>query len=604
MALDTSIPLSNLLRPHIQSPAESFGFEQQVKQARFEDQQRQQKMQQDQFMRKMASDPNNLDPMTGGWKLDAIMKAGSVMGSEWTQKAVQGRIGILDKVSEMQSRADKDRIQRAKLAASWQSDIYKRGADKMQSIKKTGASDAEAYAQAKTWMMTEMENMRASGQALTDYGADDAHVERYKGSIPNSYDEMLAAGMRINELSKSLEAMQTGQPAPAPAAPEGPQIGVPKQQGEPQVTTLADTSAGNVPAQQPTAQTGAVTLDKIEQAPTLVEENQPEVNSAKLRKQAKDEETKADEEQKAGRINNAKTLRAQAKEHMSEADRLVKQAQTDDRLAQNAEKEARLKEKDKQNVLKAEINQSALPQDTVDRIAKQVVAGDHQAMVGLAKNQKALAQVMDGVTKEMQRQGKTPVEISQATANYRALTAAAKTTAIQEANIGGVIEELKMATPIAERALQDVTRTGFKPVNEIIKISASNWSPEEKAFMAANRTLQTYYSQIISRGAPTVHSSEEAEKLLNTADSPEMYRATIAMIRLEADIALEAKRKFRKSLLSEMTGEEKKIFEPIKEYEKVIEAMRKSPVGGIPKPVTPMGAGTQPPKTIKWNDLR
>jgi hypothetical protein len=53
----------------------------------------------------------------------------------------------------------------------------------------------------------------------------------------------------------------------------------------------------------------------------------------------------------------------------------------------------------------------------------------------------------------------------------------------------------------------------------------------------ANRAVLNAFSQLIQRGAPTVHSMTEAEALLNTADSPAVYKAKMKQLRIEGEQA-------------------------------------------------------------------
>lgn len=115
----------------------------------------------------------------------------------------------------------------------------------------------------------------------------------------------------------------------------------------------------------------------------------------------------------------------------------------------------------------------------------------------------------------------------------RQLKAEAQKIGTQSAAVAIAGKEVERFIPLAEKAIDSVPRSGWKPINELIRAGANTWSPEQGQLVIANRAVQTAYAQLISRGAPTVHSSEEAEKMLNDADSPAVYKAKLKQIQAE-----------------------------------------------------------------------
>ena len=609
MQMDTSIPLSNLLRPHIQSPAESFGFEQQVKQARFEDQQRQQKMQQDQQMKQIFSNPQYLDKETGGLNTNGIIAGGRVLGPEWAGKVSHQYAQTLGSLSEQKKRLHDIDVSNKKQSATWAKTMYEEALADLTAESKSKPM-SQAFSTVRQKMVDRINELFSSGEAAK-MGLNEEHHQKYLQALPTDYEHLKASQTKIAELEKQLEAMQTGQPAPAPAAPEGPQIGVPKPQGEVDQTTLPETplekdknnqiadvrelrkdsnkarvlsesmanegtkALSDISVKLTGSGIGLDEVGKPAEAPKAQTPTQKRAEADKLRQSAIAQDA-------LGNINNAKKQRDQAKLLVTEADR--------------EEHEQRLKDKP----LTAQINQIDISDETATRLAGEVLGGNPAAAAGYARNQKAKVRIDEKITQVAKARNMSPEDINAALANYRGLTQGVKSAAVREANIGMVIKDIELSAPIAAKALEGVTRTGFKPVNELIRLGASKWSPEEKAFALANQQLIGQYAQVIQRGAPTVHSLQEAKELLNTADTPEQYRATMAMLQLEAKTALEAAKQFRKSILSEMSREEQKVFDPVMEYDKMIKGMR-SGKDGIPKPVTPMGAGTQPPKMTATN---
>ena len=132
--------------------------------------------------------------------------------------------------------------------------------------------------------------------------------------------------------------------------------------------------------------------------------------------------------------------------------------------------------------------------------------------------------------------------------SQREMNSEAQRIGTQSASVSIANKEMQQFIPLAETAVDNVPRTGWRPVNSLIQYGENTWSPEQKAFMIANRAVLNAFSQIIGRGVPTVHSMIEAEKLLNTADSPAVYKAAMNQLRLEGVVAEQGLRDAHKEL--------------------------------------------------------
>jgi hypothetical protein len=129
--------------------------------------------------------------------------------------------------------------------------------------------------------------------------------------------------------------------------------------------------------------------------------------------------------------------------------------------------------------------------------------------------------------------GEGPGNIIANKLSVREMTAEAQKLGTQAASVAIANKEMERFIPAAEKAMADVPRTGWKPINQLIQAGENTWSPEQKRLVIANRAVQTAYAQLIQRGAPTVHSSEEAEKMLTTSDSPAVYKGALEQLRIE-----------------------------------------------------------------------
>lgn len=211
----------------------------------------------------------------------------------------------------------------------------------------------------------------------------------------------------------------------------------------------------------------------------------------------------------------------------------------------------------------------ALDKETLAFRADQYIAGDTSVRQGYARNPQALAEFDKTVAQRAREQGITPQEMAQRHAEFEGRKTEQRTLGGRGANLKVVGAELEEFVPLALDASKKVPRSGFKAINQLMRIGRNQWSEEQAAFEAANRSVINAFAQLASRGVSTVHNTEEAEKMLNTAQTPEQYEAVLKQLQREAKSAIEAVGKVRKQTRDEATG----------------------------KP------GEQP-KTIKWNDLK
>jgi hypothetical protein len=123
--------------------------------------------------------------------------------------------------------------------------------------------------------------------------------------------------------------------------------------------------------------------------------------------------------------------------------------------------------------------------------------------------------------------GGSPTEMVANQLTRRQLNAEAQKIGTQSASVSIANAELQRFIPIAKERVDAVPRVGWKPINQLIQAGENTWSPEQGRLVIANRAVQNAFSQLIQRGAPTVHSLQEAETLLQTADSPAVYKAKL-----------------------------------------------------------------------------
>lgn len=142
-----------------------------------------------------------------------------------------------------------------------------------------------------------------------------------------------------------------------------------------------------------------------------------------------------------------------------------------------------------------------------------------------------------------------PADMAANKLSLREMTAEAQKIGTQAASVAIANKELMRFIPLAEKAIDDVPRTAWKPLNQLIQGGENTWSPAQKKLVVANRSVQNAFAQLIQRGAPTVHSLSEAEAMLSTADSPAVYKAAMKQLMAEGEQAEHGLNDAREDLL-------------------------------------------------------
>lgn len=138
--------------------------------------------------------------------------------------------------------------------------------------------------------------------------------------------------------------------------------------------------------------------------------------------------------------------------------------------------------------------------------------------------------------------------------DLREMTSEAQKLGTQAASVAIANKELQRFIPTATKAMDAVPRGAWRPLNQVLQTAESTWSPEQGRLVLANRAVLNAFAQLIQRGAPTVHSLSEAENLLNTADSKEVYRAKLDQLTQEGVQAERGLQDARDDLLTRARG--------------------------------------------------
>lgn len=196
-----------------------------------------------------------------------------------------------------------------------------------------------------------------------------------------------------------------------------------------------------------------------------------------------------------------------------------------------------------------------LSQDALKLVADQYLSGDRGVLVGFGRSPATLAELKNEIASQAKARGMTGKQISSLMAEFEGLKSAQRSLGTRSANIDVAARELDEFAELGKKASIAVPRTGFVPINKLMRLGRAQWSPEQAAFEAANRSIINAFAQVASRsGNATVHNTEEAEVMLNTAQTHEQYMAVIKQLQTEARAAIKATTDTKKGFSRDFSG--------------------------------------------------
>jgi hypothetical protein len=197
--------------------------------------------------------------------------------------------------------------------------------------------------------------------------------------------------------------------------------------------------------------------------------------------------------------------------------------------------------------------------DALNLAVDRIHSGDPSALQNLGRGAQTginLTRIQNRLAERAKAEGWTGADLAAARASFTSQAAAARVAATREANVEASVEEAKNTFPLALKASMAVPRTNFVPLNKLTQaVAAGTASPEQRAFVVANRGAITAYAQAMSRiGVTSVHAQQAAEDLLLTADGHDAYAAGIHQMEQEMDAAKIAPEIVRQHILARISG--------------------------------------------------
>lgn len=200
-----------------------------------------------------------------------------------------------------------------------------------------------------------------------------------------------------------------------------------------------------------------------------------------------------------------------------------------------------------------------LDQPTIATMAQQYLAGDPSVLTNLGRGKQGSANVVAvraEIAKQARAAGLTGAQIAAQMVQYKGDAAAMRTAGVRSANSDLAVTEFQNLVPLALKASDAVPRSSFLPFSKAQAVYRNNTNdPKYKQFVAATQgVINTYARAISPTGTPTVSDKDHARDVIDTATSPEAYRAVVAQLMQEAHAAKAAPGQVRHDIYNAVGG--------------------------------------------------
>lgn len=190
---------------------------------------------------------------------------------------------------------------------------------------------------------------------------------------------------------------------------------------------------------------------------------------------------------------------------------------------------------------------ASLDTDTIESLAQRVANGDTSALVGLgrgrqgAENIAAIQKRVGEIAKGFPEKEKS---ILQNRADQAGRMAGARTASTINARVDVFANEANSAMDLALETSRNLPRTTYTTFNKMLQAGQTETNDPALAAHQAqiNAVANTYAKAINGGGIGTVSDKEHARSVLNAAQSPEAFEATIRQLKREVGVAHQSAR--------------------------------------------------------------
>lgn len=200
-----------------------------------------------------------------------------------------------------------------------------------------------------------------------------------------------------------------------------------------------------------------------------------------------------------------------------------------------------------------------LTPEAITSLAKRVAAGDKTALQNIGRGAQGAAN-LTAVNNALAELNLDPKAVMKGRETVAAAGAGMRSAAQRAAKIDAAAIEVDKFADNALTSLAKVTRGNLVPLNSILsKAKLGTGSAEEAEFATYVQSLVGAYASVIGRGTPTVHSQEEAAKIIRKDYSPEQFRAMVAALKIEARAVVDASKAAGDNISEHTFGKDSKV---------------------------------------------
>jgi hypothetical protein len=200
-----------------------------------------------------------------------------------------------------------------------------------------------------------------------------------------------------------------------------------------------------------------------------------------------------------------------------------------------------------------------IPPETLHFMARQALTGDTSVIQNIGRGKqgsKNIKAFREELRKTAQEMGISPEELAARNAEFFGTKAGERALGTRTAQVGMAVAEAQRMIPLALKASEEATRTGFKSLNDIQQaVQKGTASPALRKFVAANNSLVNVYSRAVSpTGTPTVSDKDHAREVLSVGFSKGDYKAAVEQLQAEMEAAQASPGDVRKEFRESVTG--------------------------------------------------
>lgn len=200
--------------------------------------------------------------------------------------------------------------------------------------------------------------------------------------------------------------------------------------------------------------------------------------------------------------------------------------------------------------------QSVISDDAAKLVAEGVLAGNHQAMTGMARSQANITKVNDWIAKLAKERGMSGADIAAKQAEFSGELASERALGTRTANMEIAANEVKNMAPLALSLSDKVDRSQYPTLNSAILAAERGTGGEDvvRFGLATNSLIYMYAKFLNPNGIPTDADKARATDILSTAWAKGQFKAAVHQIEKEIEVGQAGLKTTRGEVNSKISG--------------------------------------------------